>query len=135
MCAASLLTDRQKLVLQYRRAGKTQQEIADILQTSRSNISTIEKAAHENIRMAKEALEYLYMLEATLVCTLDAGGDVTRDAFLIYDTAKQFEIKVQYTTGALINRITNAVPEKLNGTKIVADINVYLNKTGILYIC
>lgn len=85
--------------------------------------------------MAKEALEFLYMLDATLVCTLDAGGDITSDAFLIYDTAKQFEIKVQYTTGALINRITNAVPEKLNGTKITADINVYLNKTGILYIC
>ncbi|MBR5142732.1 MAG: Tfx family DNA-binding protein, partial [Methanocorpusculum sp.] len=64
MSASSLLTDRQKLVLQYRRAGKTQQEVADILQTSRSNISTIEKAAHENIRMAKEALEFLYMLDA-----------------------------------------------------------------------
>ncbi len=134
MPAASLLTDRQKLILQYRRAGKTQQEVADILQTSRSNVSTIEKAAHENIRMAKETLEYLYMLDATLVCTLDAGGDITRDAFLIYDAAKQFEIKVQYTTGALINRITSAVPEKLNGTLIREDINVYLNKTGILYI-
>jgi len=131
---ASLLTDRQKLILQYRRAGKTQQEIADILQTSRSNVSTIEKAAHENIRMAKETLEYLYMLDATLVCTLDAGGDITRDAFLIYDAAKQFEIKVQYTTSALINRIVSAVPEKLNGTHIREDINVYLNKTGILYV-
>lgn len=135
MPASSLLTDRQKIVLQYRRDGKTQQEIADILQTSRSNISTIEKAAHENIRMAKEALAFMYSLEATLLCTLDAGGDLNQDAFLIYKAAQQFEIKVQYTAGALINRITSSVPEKLHGTHIREDIRVYLNETGIIYIC
>lgn len=135
MPAASLLTDRQKIVLQYRREGKTQQEIADILQTSRSNVSTIEKAANENLRMAKEALAFMYSLEATLLCTLDAGGDLNHEAFLIYKAAQQLEIKVQYTAGALINRITSAVPEKLHGTIIREDINIYLNENGILYVC
>jgi len=133
--APSLLTDRQKIVLQYRRDGKTQKEIADILQTSRSSVSIIEKAAHDNIRMAKEALAFIYSLDATLLCTLDAGGDLNHEAFLIYKAAKQFEIKVQYTAGALINRITSSVPEKLHGTIIREDINVYLNENGILYVC
>lgn len=131
---SSLITERQRIVLEYRREGKTQQEIANLLQTSRSNISTIEKSANENIRMAKEALEFVYSLEATLVCTLDAGGDVRRQAFLVYKAAQQLEIKVQYTGGALLNRIRNAVPEKLYGDYIKEDINVYLNDTGIIYI-
>lgn len=134
MPVPSLLTDRQRTVLQYRRQGKTQQEIADILQTSRSNVSSIEKAANENIRMAKEALAFVYSLEATLLCTLDAGGDLNHDAFLIYTAAQQLGIKVQYTSGALLNRIMFSVPEKLNGTIIREDIQVYLNEIGILYI-
>ena len=95
----------------------------------------IEKAAHENIRMAKEALAFVYSLEATLLCTLDAGGDLNHDAFEIYKAAQQLEIKVQYTAGALMNRITSSVPEKLHGTIIREDIHVYLNENGILYIC
>ena len=77
----------------------------------------------------------MYSLEATLLCTLDAGGDLNQEAFQIYKAAQQFEIKVQYTAGALINRITSSVPEKLHGTRIRKDIHVYLNETGIIYIC
>lgn len=134
MPATTLLTDRQKIVLQYRRTGSTQQEIADILRTNRSNISTIEKAANDNVKMAKEALEFVYSLEATLVCTLDAGGDINRQAFLVFKAAQQLGIKVQYDAGALINRIKTAVPEKFNGEIIREEINVYLNDTGIIYI-
>ncbi len=84
--------------------------------------------------MAKEALAFVYSLEATLLCTLDAGGDLNHDAFLIYTAAQQLGIKVQYTSGALLNRIMFSVPEKLNGTIIREDIQVYLNEIGILYI-
>ena len=41
----SLLTDRQKEVLRYRRRGLAQQAIADILHTSKPNICMIEKKA------------------------------------------------------------------------------------------
>ncbi len=57
-----LLTDRQKEVLRYRKQGMTQQEIADIISTSKANVCTIEKSAMENIRRAKETLDFLYTL-------------------------------------------------------------------------
>ena len=46
----TLLTDRQKEVIRYRKKGMTQQQIADRLGTSKANICTIEKSANENIR-------------------------------------------------------------------------------------
>ena len=129
-----LLTDRQKMVIQFRKEGMTQQEIADELKTTRSNISLIEKSANDNIRLAKEALDYIYSLEATLVCTLSAGSELTKEIFLIYKAARQTGIKVQYDTGALLSRILTAVPEKISDGTIREDINVYLNLTGIIYI-
>ncbi len=76
-----LLTDRQKMVIQFRKEGMTQQEIDDELKTTRSNISLIEKPANYNIRLAKEALDYIYSLEATLVCTLSAESELTKEIF------------------------------------------------------
>ena len=132
--AGHLLTDRQKIVLQYRKVGFTQQEIADELHTTRSNISLIEKSANENITLAREALEFVYSLEAKLVCTLSAGADITSEIFLIFKAAQPLGIKVQFTTGALISYVTMSSPDKLNGTQIKEDINVYLNDSGILYV-
>ena len=60
-----LLTERQREVLRYSKQGMTQQQIADIINTSKANVCTIEKSAMENIRRAKETLEFLYTLDAT----------------------------------------------------------------------
>ena len=65
-----LLTDRQKEVLRYRKQGLTQQQIADIIDTSKANVCTIEKSAMENIRRAKDTLDFLYTLDATHLCTI-----------------------------------------------------------------
>jgi len=122
------------MVIQYRKDGLTQQDIANLLQTTRSNISLIEKSANDNIRLAKEALAYIYSQNSTLVCTLPAGSELTREAYSIYKSARELNIKVQYDTGALMNRIILAVPEKLTGTMVKEDINLYLNPTGIIYV-
>ena len=44
-----LLTDRQREIHRYRKQGMTQQQIADIIKTSKANVCTIEKSAMENI--------------------------------------------------------------------------------------
>ena len=62
-----LLTERQREVLRYRKQGLTQQQIADIIATSKANVCTIEKSAMENIRRAKETLDFLYTLDSTPV--------------------------------------------------------------------
>ncbi|HJJ90250.1 MAG TPA: Tfx family DNA-binding protein [Methanocorpusculum sp.] len=129
----TLLTDRQKEVIRYRKQGMTQQQIADRLGTSKANICTIEKSANENIRRAKETLEYLYTLDATDLCILSAGTDLMEAPYIIYQAAAPLNIKIRYDSISLINRISSYMPEKIKGRHVKEDIHVYLNIDGDLY--
>ncbi len=130
----SILTERQKTVLQCRKMGMTQQQIADMLKTNKSNISLIEKSAQKNIRMAKDVLEFVYSLDAVHTCTLPHGMDINQAPQTLYEAAQPLGIKIQYDIGALVAQIATAVPEKLRGSEVRRDIHIYLGKTGILYI-
>ncbi len=129
----TLLTERQKEVLRLRKQGLTQQAIADRLGTSKANVCTIEKSANENIRRAKEALEFLYTLDATELCTIPGGTDLMNVPEIIYKAAAPTNIKIIYDTLGLINRISSYIPEKFKGRQVKEDICVYLNTEGDLY--
>jgi DNA-binding protein, Tfx family len=128
-----LLTERQKEVLRYRKQGLTQQQIADIIDTSKANVCTIEKSAMENIRRAKETLEFLYTLDATHLCTIQSGTDLLEVAPVIYREAEKIGIKVKYDTISLINKIRDSSPERFKARYIRENIDVYINDEGDLY--
>jgi Tfx family DNA-binding protein len=128
-----LLTERQKEVLRYRKQGLTQQQIADIIDTSKANVCTIEKSAMENIRRAKETLEFLYTLDATHLCTIQSGTDLLEVAPIIYREAEKIGIKVKYDTISLINKIRDSSPERFKARYIRENIDVYINDEGDLY--
>ena len=128
-----LLTDRQKEVLRLRKEGLTQQQIADIIHTSKANVCTIEKAAHENIEKAKDTLEFLYTLDATRLCTLKEGSDLLDVVNEIYEQASRVGIKVRYDSIELMNRLRSANPEQIKGRHIRSNIEVYLSEDGELY--
>jgi Tfx family DNA-binding protein len=128
-----LLTERQKEVLRYRKQGLTQQQIADIIDTSKANVCTIEKSAMENIRRAKETLEFLYTLDATHLCTIQSGTDLLEVAPIIYREAEKIGIKVKYDTISLINKIRDSIPERFKARYIRENIEVYINDEGDLY--
>jgi Tfx family DNA-binding protein len=128
-----LLTDRQKEVLRYRKQGLTQQQIADIIDTSKANVCTIEKSAMENIRRAKDTLEFLYTLDATHLCTVQAGTDLLEVAPIIYKEAEKIGIKVKYDTISLINKIRESTPERFRARHVREHIEVYINDEGDLY--
>jgi Tfx family DNA-binding protein len=128
-----LLTDRQKEVLRYRKKGLTQQQIAEIIHTSKANVCTIEKAAFENIARAKETLEFLYTLDAAHLCTLKIGLDLLKAPEIIYAEAEKIGIKVKYDTITLINRLRDSNPDKFRGRQVREDVEVYINEDGDLY--
>ncbi len=129
----SLLTERQMEVLRYRKKGLTQQQIADIYKTSKANICTIEKSAMDNIRKAKETLEFLYTLDAQHLCTLKAGSDLFESATMIFAEAGKYDIKVNADSLDLINRLRTENPKRIKGRHIREDIDVYLRNDGELY--
>ncbi len=128
-----LLTDRQKEVLRYRKQGLTQQQIADIINTSKANVCTIEKSAMENIRRARETLEFLYTLDATHLCTIPAGTDLLEVGSIIYREAEKLGIKVRYDTISLINKMRDAIPERFKARFVKENIDVYINDDGDVY--
>jgi Tfx family DNA-binding protein len=127
-----LLTGRQREVLRYRKQGLTQQQIADIIHTSKANVCTIEKAAYENIEKAKETLEFIYTLDATHLCTIKVGTDLFAAANEIYTEAEKLQIKVRYDSISLINRLKEANPGKFRGRLVREDVDVYINEDGDL---
>ncbi|MCP1662977.1 MAG: Tfx family DNA-binding protein [Methanocalculus sp. MSAO_Arc1] len=128
-----LLTERQKEVLRYRRQGMTQQQIADLIRTSKANVCTIEKSATENIRRARETLEFVNTLDAKELCTITAEEDLLDAVNTIYEEAERFGIKVRYDTVTLINRVKAANPEKIHARYIQDSIQVYINEKGDLF--
>jgi Tfx family DNA-binding protein len=125
-----LLTDRQKEVLRYRKSGLTQQQVADIIGTSKANVCTIEKAAYENIERAKETLEFLYTLDSDHLCTIKAGTDLFDASSTIFEEAEKRGIKVKYNTIELINRIHDSNPGRFRARYVREDVEVYINKEG-----
>jgi len=128
-----LLTDRQKEVMRYRKAGLTQQQIADIINTSKANVCTIEKSAMENIARARETLEFFHSLDSKHLCTVVKGQDLLEAVQYIFEEAEKIGIKVKYDTVQLMNRIRDEVPEKNRTRYIRNPIEVYIKDDGDLY--
>ena len=128
-----LLTERQKEVLRHRRQGLTQQQIADIIGTSKANVCTIEKSALENVRRARETLQFMYTLDARFLCEIPSGADLLTVPDLIFREASGRGVKVRYDTIGLINRLRESLPEHLQSRFVKDAIQVYLNDDGVVY--
>ena len=128
----SLLTDRQILVIKYRMSGMTQQQIADMLHTSKANICTIEKSARKNIRQAKKTLEIFYSLSGQALCTVTAGTDLFDSVPQIVGEAKKAGVKLSADPMDIINRIREECPNRIHGRFIKKDIDVFLEPSGWL---
>ncbi len=129
----SLLTERQREVLRYRKQGLTQQQIADIIATSKANVCTIEKSAMENIRRAKETLEFLYTLDSTHLCTIAVGTDLFDVPPIIFAEAEKHKIKVNYDTISLINHLRESRPKSYKARCTSEPVEVYLSSSGEIY--
>ena len=129
----TLLTERQMEILRYRKDGLTQQQIADILSTSKANICTIEKCANENIKRAKETLDFLYTLDATHLCTIPSGTDLFEVPSIIFGEAEKIKIKVTYDNISVINRLREYRPQSCKARRLCEDIIVYITDVGELY--
>jgi Tfx family DNA-binding protein len=129
----TLLSERQMEILRYRKQGLTQQQIADILSTSKANVCTIEKCANENIKRAKETLDFLYTLDATHLCTIPSGTDLFDVPSIIFGEAEKIKITVTYDNISLINRLRECRPQSYKARRVCEDIIVYITDVGELY--
>ncbi len=126
----SLLTERQLEVLKMRNKGCSQQEVADILGTTRSNISILEKRAHQNILRAERTLQQWMMIQAPISLKVPAGTDVFDLPKMIFDAADKRSIELPITSLDIIVQLRRKSPRLFRKRAVQKDIDIYVTGNG-----
>ncbi len=132
--AESLLTERQLQVLQLRKEGRSQAEVAAILGTTRSNISILEKRAHQNIHRAEQTLLQWMMIKAPISLKVKEGTDVFDLPKMIFDAADQRSIELPVTSLDIIVQLRRKSPQLFRKRAVLKDVDVYVTEDGELLV-
>jgi Tfx family DNA-binding protein len=130
----SLLTNRQVSVLRLRRKGMSQQEVAEHLGTTRSNVSILEKRALQNVARARATLKEWTMVQAPVSLTVPAGTDVFDVPYLVFSEADKAGIKLGIGSVDIVVQIKNKTPEALKKRVIRRDLEVAVTEDGLFLV-
>lgn len=128
--AESFLTQRQRRVLELRLQGLTQDRIAEMLKTSRANVSIIEKRGHQNIERAEATLREWEHLNTPLSIQVDEGTDIMDIPRIIFAEADRTGIKVHENTLDVITLIQQAVPDSILHRRTVRPVVIFISRSG-----
>jgi hypothetical protein len=124
------LTPSQIKVLELRTKGYTQKEVADILGTTRANISITERRAKENVEKARRTIEVFERIGAPLKVDIEAGKDLFDVPKEVFSKASKSGIKVKEDSLSLIEKIREEVDQKVRGRNIREKIEIVVLKDG-----
>ena len=130
----SFLTERQLKVLQMRLAGLSQQDVADSLGTTRSNISILEKRAHQNIARARRTQEQWMMLQAPISLVAKAGTDVFELPAMIFAAADQKHIRLPVTSLDIVVQLRRRAPRLFQKRILMQDARIFATEEGELLV-
>jgi Tfx family DNA-binding protein len=120
-----LLSDRQFKVLQLRiEKGLSQAEIANILGTTRENVTIIEKSARKNIKLAEETLQTYRLLLSVAKIEIEAGTHLIDIPGIVVKAGDNigFKLNVNFTT--IYDEIRFKAGDCVSGSKIVKPFTI-----------
>ncbi len=126
----SFLTKRQIEVLQMRLSGLPQQEIAETLGTTRSNISILEKRAYQNIARAERTLEQWMMLRAPISIQAKAGTDVFEMPREIFAAADEKHMRLPITSLDIVVQLRKKAPRLFRKRSLSRDARIFVTEEG-----
>ncbi|MGC8816356.1 MAG: Tfx family DNA-binding protein [Candidatus Hadarchaeum sp.] len=130
----TFLTEAQQRVLELRLRGLTQAEIARRLNTSRANVSILERRAKENIARAERTLKLFERLKAPVIVTVNQGDDILQLPKRIFEAADAAKIRVSFGTAEIIARVKQEAGDKIHGRSVTKAFEVALASNGELII-
>jgi Tfx family DNA-binding protein len=128
--ASTTLTDRQVEVLELREQGHTQQEVADQLGTTDSNISAIERAAEQNIEKARRTLELVRTIRSPIQFSVSPGTSFDDLVASVYSHADEAGIKIAYCRPELYTHLYGVLEECTNQNELKTTIDVGITNQG-----
>ncbi len=126
----TFLTPTQVKILELRAKGYTQAQVAEILGTTRANVSITESRARKNIAKAARTLELFKRIGAPLMVEVKRGEDVFNVPKKVFACATECGIKVKENSLSLIERIEREAKGKLSGRVVTQDIRITILKDG-----
>ena len=130
----SVLTRRQAEVLALREEGHAQADIADVLGTSRANVSSIESSARENVAKAHETVAFAEALSAPVRVTVEAGTDLDDVPNMVYSACDEAGVKVNRTAPEVMRLVGEAAGDAVHGREVRRDITVSVTGDGTVQV-
>jgi hypothetical protein len=127
---ATILTERQVEVLRLREDGHTQQEVADRLGTTDSNVSAVERAAEDNVGKARRTLELVRTLRAPARFTVEAGASFDEIVDRVYARGDEAGIKVSYCRPELYTHLYGVLEASASENRLDTPVTVGLTHEG-----
>ncbi|MBO8175247.1 MAG: Tfx family DNA-binding protein [Thermococcus sp.] len=106
----SFLTEQQIRILQLRAKGLKQSEIAELLGTSRANVSILEHRALEKIEKARNTLLIWEQINSKISIEVKKGEDIFTIPDKLFKKADELKIKVPYSTAEIIAFLVEHAP-------------------------
>ncbi|WP_277554361.1 Tfx family DNA-binding protein [Halobaculum limi] len=128
--ARSVLTRRQAEVLALRERNVRQADIAELLGTSRANVSSVESSARDNVEKARETVAFAEALSAPVRIEIAAGTDLYDVPDRVYDACDDAEVKVNHTAPDLMKLVSDDAGGAVQGREVVAPILIGITSTG-----
>ncbi|NJE05365.1 Tfx family DNA-binding protein [Thermococcus sp. M36] len=106
----SFLTEQQIRILRLRAKGLKQSEIAELLGTSRANISILERRALDKIEKARNTLLIWEQINSKISVEVKKGEDIFTVPERLFRKADEIKIKVPYSTAEIIAFLVEHAP-------------------------
>jgi len=110
MPSKSFLTDQQIKILRLRARGLRQSEIAELLGTSRANVSILERRALEKIEKARNTLLLWEQINSKVSVEVRRGDDIFEIPERLFRKADEIGVKVPYSTAEIIAFLVEHAP-------------------------
>jgi hypothetical protein len=127
---ANVLTRRQAEVYVLRERGYRQTDVAEILGTSRANVASVEASARENVRKAHNTVSFATVLAAPVHVEIDRGCDLYDVPRRVFATCDDSGIEVKYTAPELMERVTDAAGDAIEGRQVTRPIAIGVTAEG-----
>lgn len=126
----TVLTDRQVEVLELREQGHTQQEVAEELGTTDSNVSAIERSARDNIQKAKHTLQLVRTIQSPVRFTVPQGTQFDTLVDEVYSQGDEADIKISYCRPELYSHLYNKLEAHTTQNNLQTAVEVGLHENG-----
>jgi Tfx family DNA-binding protein len=127
---STTLTERQLEVLELRERGLTQQEVAERLGTTNSNVSAVERAAEANVEKARRTLELVRTVRSPVQFSVDPGTSFDELVTAVYDHADEAGIKIDYCRPELYTHLYGSLDGCTKQNELTSPIEVGITNDG-----